>query len=73
MWGWKRWSWAAAATSCDAVKKGQLLLRFDLEAITAAGYRLTTPVVVTNSDDYAAVEPAAKGRVEAGQDLLVVR
>lgn len=57
----------------DVVKKGQLLLRFDLEAITAAGYRLTTPVVVTNSDDYADVEPVAKGRVEAGQDLLVVR
>ncbi len=36
----------------DTVKKGQLLLEFDPEAITAEGYDTTTPVLVTNAFDY---------------------
>ena len=36
----------------DTVKKGQLLLEFDPEAIKAAGYDTTTPVLVTNAGDY---------------------
>lgn len=36
----------------DAVKKGQLLLEFDPEAIKAEGYDTTTPVLVTNAFDY---------------------
>ena len=34
------------------VKKGQLLLEFDGEAIKAAGYDITTPMVVTNSTEF---------------------
>ncbi|BAL81721.1 putative PTS system, sucrose-specific IIABC component [Selenomonas ruminantium subsp. lactilytica TAM6421] len=34
------------------VKKGQLLLEFDAEAIKAAGYDVTTPFVVTNSSEF---------------------
>lgn len=41
----------------DKVKKGQLLIEFDIPAITAAGYDVTTPVVVCNSDEYNAVKP----------------
>lgn len=36
----------------ETLEKGQLLLEFDIPAITAAGYDITTPVIVTNSDDY---------------------
>jgi beta-glucoside PTS system EIICBA component len=36
----------------DTVKKGQLILEFDLEAIKQAGYSLASPVVITNMDDY---------------------
>ncbi len=57
----------------QAVKKGQLLVSFDMEAIRSAGYPLTTPMLVCNSDDYAAVEPLAGGSIQAGQDLLKVR
>ena len=56
----------------DHVKKGQLLFRFDMQAIAAAGYALTTPVIVTNSDSFARVETLASGKVMAGQDLLRV-
>ena len=33
------------------VKKGQLLLEFDMDAIKAEGYEIVTPVIITNSDD----------------------
>ncbi|MBS7525211.1 beta-glucoside-specific PTS transporter subunit IIABC [Fusibacter paucivorans] len=36
----------------DFVKRGDLLLEFDMAGIKAAGYSLITPVVITNSDDY---------------------
>ena len=36
----------------DRVKRGQLLLEFDPKVITKAGYQTTTPVVVTNHQDF---------------------
>lgn len=36
----------------DRVLVGQALLEFDLEAIKADGYDITTPIVVTNTDAY---------------------
>ena len=42
----------AHAAQGDTVKKGQLLLEFDAAAIEAAGYDVTTPVLVTNAADY---------------------
>jgi PTS system beta-glucosides-specific IIC component len=47
------------------VKKGDLLLEFDLEKIKAAGYSITTPVIITNTDAYADVVPSASGNVNA--------
>ncbi|MFR6495632.1 MAG: glucose PTS transporter subunit IIA, partial [Ruminococcus sp.] len=44
----------AHVTDGQQVKKGDLLVSFDMEAITAAGYKLTTPLLVCNADDYAA-------------------
>ena len=57
----------------QSVKKGDLLVSFDMEAIRAEGYPLTTPMLVCNSDDYAAVDTVAKGSVKAGAALLEVR
>ena len=54
------------------VKKGDLLISFDLDAIKAAGYLCTTPMIVCNTDDYAAVRTLAAGTVAPGQDLLQV-
>ena len=57
----------------DKVKKGQPLIRFELEAIKAEGYPVTTPVVVCNTDDYAAVEAKASGTVKQGDALLELK
>ena len=36
----------------DKVKKGQLMMEADLEAIKAAGLQTITPMVICNTDDY---------------------
>ena len=54
------------------VKKGDLLLTADLDAITAAGKQLYTPVIITNSDDYVNIEPVEGGDVKAGEKLITV-
>ena len=53
----------------DTVKKGQLLMKFDIDAIKAAGFDTTTPVIVTNNEDFA-VKPVADGAVAPGAALL---
>ena len=57
----------------DKVKKGQPLIRFELEAIKAEGYPVTTPLIVCNTDDYAAVAAKASGAVKQGDALLELK
>ena len=54
----------------DIVKKGDLLIEFDIQGIKNAGYPVTTPVVVTNADEFEEVVPAVSGNVKAGDELL---
>ncbi|KQB87391.1 sucrose-specific PTS transporter subunit IIBC [Corynebacterium lowii] len=58
----------------DEVRAGDLLCEFDMEAIKAAGYELTTPVVVSNSKRTGPVNPALAlpQEVEHGAGLLMV-
>lgn len=55
------------------VKKGDLLISFDMMEIKAAGYLCTTPMIVCNTDDYKSIKPLATGTVKAGQDLLDIK
>lgn len=57
----------------DALKTGDLIGTFDMAAIKKAGYPLTTPVIVTNSDDFSEVNMAQGGKVKAGDAILTVR
>ena len=54
------------------VTAGQMLVEFDREAIEAAGYDLTTPVVVTNSAQYPMAAPLKSGPVKTGERLFTV-
>lgn len=54
----------------EQVKKGQLLLEFDIPGIKEAGYEVTTPIIITNSDEFNDVETKAKGKVIVGTKLL---
>lgn len=53
----------------DTVRKGQLLMKFDLDGIKAAGYDSTTPIVVTNGDDFT-IQPVGEGSVAPGAALM---
>ena len=55
------------------VKKGDLLISFDLDKIKAAGYKVTTPIIIGNTDDYASVEPVAQNSVSAGDMILKIK
>ena len=44
------------AKNGDKVKKGDLLMEFDLEAIKAEGFNTITPMLVCNSGDYGTFE-----------------
>lgn len=52
------------------VKAGDLLLEFDITAIEKEGYKTITPVIVTNSDDYADTQRVT-GAVNACKDTLM--
>lgn len=57
----------------DNVKKGDLLIEVDLEKVKAAGYNLSTPVIVCNTPDYKAVEPENFGSVKNGDCIVKIR
>ena len=61
-----------AVRSGDRVKRGDLLIRFDPEQISNAGYRLHTPVLITNPENYTAIRPVQAANVKAGDDLLYI-
>ena len=54
----------------QAVKKGDPLIKFDMEAIKKAGFKLTTPIVVTNSNEYQEITAIADGTITIGTALL---
>ena len=54
----------------DEVKKGQPLIKFDIPAIKAAGYKCTTPCIVTNWEDYTTLRPLKTGDVKVGDDFI---
>lgn len=56
----------------QSVRKGELLMTMDLGKIRAAGHPATVVLAVTNSDDFASVEPLASGAVRPGNDILRV-
>ncbi len=55
------------------VKKGDLLISFDMEAVKAAGYLCTTPMIICNTEDYESVTPTVEGTIQAGASLLEVK
>lgn len=57
----------------DVVQKGDLLLEVDFESLSEKGYDITTPVIVTNTQNFLDVLPMTdKAEVESGQDILAI-
>ncbi|MBC8562620.1 PTS beta-glucoside transporter subunit IIBCA [Jutongia huaianensis] len=62
--------YTAKVSNGQKIKKGDLLLEFDMDEIAKAGYSLVTPVIVTNSDEYEGLTRKEHGRVEPGDQII---
>lgn len=56
----------------DIVKKGDLLVEFDKDAIIAEGYKVITPVIITNTANYLDILPKDIKEVKEGEPLLTI-
>lgn len=56
----------------DKVRQGELLLEFDIEKITKAGYQLTTPVLVSNMGKFVSIKSSREKEIKSGDPLLTI-
>ena len=59
--------------SGQQVKKGDLLITFDIGEIKKAGYKLTTPMVICNTPDYSEFNHLKAGAITAGNEILEIK
>lgn len=57
----------------DRITKGQLLITFDKAAIEEKGYKTITPVIISNTDEYATVAMTEKNTLNMGEDLIYLK
>ena len=57
----------------DRIKKGDLLISFDMDKIKEEGFKLTTPLVVCNGADYQSVKTVAKGKISTGEEIMKIK
>ena len=58
------------AADGDKVKKGQLLIEVDLDAVKAAGLPTITPVLICNTDDYTTFNTTT-GKAVTNTDVVI--
>ena len=54
----------------DRITRGQTLITFDKAFIESKGYKMATPVIITNPDDYAEIGFAAGGEINFLDQLI---
>lgn len=54
----------------ETVKRGDLLVEFNIDKIKEEGFDITTPMVITNSNGYAYIKTLNKGFVKYNEDIL---
>jgi beta-glucoside PTS system EIICBA component len=54
----------------ENINKGQILVEFELDKIKEKGFDLTTPIVITNSDNYSDIIEKKRGNVSVNEELL---
>ena len=59
--------------SGDTMKKGDILLEFDIDKIKADGYDVTTPIIISNTDQFAKVKACEDKVVTKESKLLSVQ
>lgn len=61
------------AVQGNTVKKGDLLLEVDLEQIKATGLNTITPILISNANEFSAVEGISGSTVSPGDVVIRVR
>jgi glucose-specific phosphotransferase system IIA component len=63
----------AKVSTDQQVKKGDLLIEFDLDEIKKE-FKTCTPVLITNADDYASIDiPKTSGKVKVGDPIYTAK
>ncbi len=57
----------------DRIKKGQELLKFDIEAIKKAGYSVVTPVIITSMGSYEKLEKNNSASINTKEKLMELK
>ncbi|SDO49247.1 beta-glucoside-specific PTS transporter subunit IIABC [Alkalicoccus daliensis] len=57
----------------DRVEAGDMLLTFDIEKIKEAGFEVTTPIIITNTEDYQEIATEKRSAFKANDPLLTVQ
>lgn len=55
------------------VRRGDLLISFDMEGIRNAGYKITTPMIICNTDAYSSLDVVADGNIAAGDKIMEIK
>lgn len=63
----------AYVTTGDQVKKGDLLLKADLEKIKEAGYDVITPMIICNTDNFKQIQARTEMNVSVGEVVLELK
>ncbi len=43
-----------------------------MEAIKSEGFKLTTPLIICNTDDYSTITPDAQGHISVGDKIIKI-
>lgn len=57
----------------DILKKGDLIGYFDIELIKEAGYRVVTPIIISNTEKFKTIDILQKGYIKANEKVLSVK
>lgn len=60
------------AKSGDKIKKGQVILEFDMDAIREEGYSLVTPILVSDAGNFLDVIPSDEKQVQIGENIITL-
>ena len=54
----------------DKVKAGDVVLEFDINAIKKAGYKIITPIIITNSNEFESITQISSENIISGKPIL---
>lgn len=62
----------ASVSQGDRIKKGDLLVEFDIDSIKKEGYSIETPVIITNTNDYLDIVESESKSVTGDNKILTI-